>query len=80
MRRFLSGLASSDIQLATIETGDLVRINTLLDTYADAALDFTDAAIVTLAERLNITQVATFDRRDFTLIRPRHCAAFELLP
>jgi hypothetical protein len=25
-------------------------------------------------------RIATFDRRDFTLIRPQHVEAFELLP
>jgi hypothetical protein len=29
---------------------------------------------------LNITQIATIDRRDFSLIRPRHISAFRLLP
>ena len=31
-------------------------------------------------ERLKDPRVATFDRRDFTLVRPRHVDAFELLP
>jgi predicted nucleic acid-binding protein len=36
--------------------------------------------IVAIAERLNITRVLTLDRRDFQLIRPKHCSAFEILP
>lgn len=32
------------------------------------------------AERLNVRQIITTDRRDFSLVRPRHCVAFELLP
>jgi uncharacterized protein len=43
-------------------------------------LDFTDAAIVAIAERSNITRILTLDRRDFTLIRPKHCDYFEILP
>lgn len=37
----------------------------ILEQYADSQLDFTDAALVTIAERLNITRVHTLDRRDF---------------
>ena len=36
--------------------------------------------IMALAERLGITQIATFDRRDFNIDRPRYCESFELLP
>lgn len=48
--------------------------------YADAKLDFVDAIIAAIAERLNITRILTLDQRDFRLIRPRHCEAFEILP
>lgn len=40
-------------------------------------LDFTDAAIVALAERLNTVRVDTFDRRDFSIICPSHCDDFQ---
>jgi hypothetical protein len=33
-----------------------------------------------LAERLNVTRIATLDRRHFTVVRPRHSTAFELVP
>jgi predicted nucleic acid-binding protein len=48
--------------------------------HSDANLDFVDALIVATAERLNITRLLTLDRRDFQLIRPKHCSSFELLP
>jgi len=80
MRRFLAGLVNSDIELVTIDASDLLRIAELLTEYADANLDFTDAALIALAERQGFERIATFDRRDFSLVRPRHCAAFELLP
>jgi predicted nucleic acid-binding protein len=50
------------------------------DTYADLRLGMVDASIVAVAERLGITSVFTINRRDFTVVRPRHIAAFELLP
>ena len=55
----------------------------MLDGYADANIGFIDAAIVAIAaiaERLGATRLLTLDRRDFGIIRPRHVAAFELLP
>jgi hypothetical protein len=33
-----------------------------------------------MAERLNITEICTFDRRDFSMIRPQHVAYFAILP
>lgn len=39
-----------------------------------------DVSVVAIAERLGVTQIATIDRRDFTLIRPQHVSAFILLP
>jgi uncharacterized protein len=61
-------------------TEDLIRVHQLLAQYADNQLDFTDAAIVATAERLNITRVYTLDLRDFSIIRPSHFDYFELLP
>lgn len=51
-----------------------------MSTYAVAKLDFVDCCLTALAERLNITKIRTFDRRDFSMIRPKHAEYFELLP
>jgi predicted nucleic acid-binding protein len=48
--------------------------------YKDAGFDYVDAAIMAISERLNITRVCMFDRRDFPIFRPKHCPALELLP
>lgn len=80
MRRFLSNLAVSDTQLEAVTTTDLERVNEILEQYADSQLDFVDAVIVTIAERLGITCVLTLDRRDFSLVRPKHCDYFKILP
>jgi predicted nucleic acid-binding protein len=39
-----------------------------------------DASVVATAERLGIVEVATLDRRHFSVVRPRHTEAFRLLP
>ncbi|MBH8573616.1 PIN domain-containing protein [Nostocaceae cyanobacterium CENA369] len=80
MRSFLSSLTTSTVQIEPIASADLMRIHQVLEQYADSQLDFTDAAIVAIAERLRVTRLYTLDRRDFSIIRPSHCDYFELLP
>jgi uncharacterized protein len=80
MRQFLANLVASSTQLGSIALTDLERVNQILDQYADSQLDFVDAVIVVIAERTGITRVLTLDRRDFSIVRPRHCDYFELLP
>jgi predicted nucleic acid-binding protein len=59
---------------------DFQEMESVMTRYQDAHLDYTDVAIMVLAERLNVVQIYTFDRRDFMIFRPRHCDAFEMLP
>ena len=80
MRFFVQQLEHSPLQLQAITRADMSRIYELLNQYADMQLDFVDAAVVTLAERLNVRCVLTVDERDFRVIRPRHCDYFEILP
>jgi predicted nucleic acid-binding protein len=60
--------------------GDLARALAIRRQYAAARLDFVDCCIIALAERLKITQVCTFDRRDFAIVTPEHIAPLEMLP
>jgi len=60
--------------------GDWERVAELVDTYADLHLGGVDASLIALAERLDLREIATLDRRHFTVVRPRHIEAFELLP
>ncbi|HKU72837.1 MAG TPA: PIN domain-containing protein [Pyrinomonadaceae bacterium] len=77
---FIASLASTELTLEIPRQGDYSRSAEILRQYSDAKLDFVDTLIVAIAERLNITRVLTLDRRDFQLIRPKHCSAFEILP
>lgn len=70
--------ASFDIQPLTAQ--DSQRMIAIMRQYTSAAFDYTDAAIMALAECLNITQVYTFDHRDFRIFRPDHTPFLELLP
>lgn len=80
MRRFVASMTPDAVQIESVTTEDLIRVHQILEKYADNQLDFTDAAIVAIAERMAITRVYTLDRRDFSIIRPKHCDYFELFP
>lgn len=43
-------------------------------------LGLVDASTVAIAERLDVTTMATLDHRDFPVIRPAHCDVFDLVP
>jgi uncharacterized protein len=59
---------------------DLTRMAELVTTYADMPLGAVDASVVAVAERIAATTIMTLDRRHFSVVRPRHAAAFTLLP
>ncbi|MFZ9736390.1 MAG: type II toxin-antitoxin system VapC family toxin [Prochlorotrichaceae cyanobacterium] len=80
MRNFMVSVTPDAVQVESLTREDLQRIHQILEDYADNQLDFTDAAIVAMAERLAITRVYTLDRRDFSIIRPKHCDYFDLFP
>lgn len=67
-------------QIVGLEAADLVRATELMTRYADAQIGFVDAAIAALAERLGAVRLHTLDRRDFSIVRPRHIDAFEIMP
>lgn len=52
----------------------------LLETYLDLSLGIVDAAVIALAERLQLTEIATLDHRHVAVVRPSHTRAFVLLP
>jgi hypothetical protein len=80
MRQFVHRMKQPAWNFEPLQRSDLAVVANILDKYDDQDLDFVDAAIVAIAERLNITRLLTLDRRHFRLIRPAHCTAFELLP
>jgi predicted nucleic acid-binding protein len=73
-------LQSIAFQLEYLVPEDLQRMTEIMRQYASASFDYADTAIMALSERLNITQIYTFDRRDFSVFRPKHCDYLELLP
>jgi uncharacterized protein len=77
---FLRAVATGDfVPVHLVNTG-YIRMADLVEQYADLPLGTSDASVIALAERLNVTEVATLDRRHFTVVRPRHVKSFTLLP
>lgn len=77
---FLVSLADGDLAVVDLEAADWRRAAELVVRYADLPLGGVDAAVVAVAERLDVSEVATVDRRHFGVVRPRHIDAFALLP
>jgi predicted nucleic acid-binding protein len=75
-----ASITGGQLEVASLDREDWVRIGELVTTYADLRLGGTDASVITLAERLGTTRIATLNHRHFTVVRPRHASAFELLP
>jgi predicted nucleic acid-binding protein len=77
---FLSDVRSGLFTMLETASIDLDRISELVETYSDLPLGTVDASVIALAERLGLSAVATLDHRHFSIVRPRHVPAFELLP
>ena len=77
---YLLSLASGDFTPVDLTRADYLRMSELVEQYADLPLGTTDAAVIALTERMRTPEVATFDLRHFTVVRPRHVGALTLLP
>ncbi|MFE7977449.1 type II toxin-antitoxin system VapC family toxin [Streptomyces shenzhenensis] len=78
---FLDALAAGQLGTVTgVMPDDIERMAHLVRQYASLPLGGTDACVVAIAERWQAKQVATVDRRHFSVVRPQHVDAFELLP
>lgn len=78
--RFLRQLPDTKYRILALETDDILRTAEILNQYADTRVDFVDATIAAVAERLKITRILSLDQRDFRVIRPKHSEYFEILP
>ncbi|MDB9493769.1 PIN domain-containing protein [Spirulina major CS-329] len=78
--QFLRSLDKSRFQVISLTWPDTQRVAQILEMYQDSQIDFVDACVMAIAERLNLQTVLTLDRRDFSIFRPQHCQAFNLLP
>jgi hypothetical protein len=78
--RFLGDFATGNLIAEPVAAADWLRIAELVGAYRDLPLGAVDASVIAATERLDVHEVATLDRRHFTVVRPVHVAAFALLP
>jgi len=76
----LADLADGHFAVEPVQPADWSRIAHLVARYRDFPLGTVDASVVACAERLGARTIATLDRRHFSVVRPAHVDAFELLP
>jgi predicted nucleic acid-binding protein len=77
---FLRSFGRREMTLAPLTIEDTDRMAELVETYDSLGLGGVDAAVIAIAERLNVATIATLNRRDFTVVRPRHVKALTLIP
>ncbi|MET0050587.1 MAG: PIN domain-containing protein [Candidatus Thiodiazotropha sp.] len=72
---FLGWVEAGAVTVESISTEDFHRIRELIIKYSDLPMDFADACLVFLAEKLNVNRVATIDR-DFDVYRIKGRGSF----
>ncbi len=77
---FMKEFPAANLPLVGLDVVDVARAGEIMNQYATAEFDLVDCCIMAMAERLNITTILTFDRRDFSIFRPAHCDYFDLAP
>jgi len=77
---FLDSIAAGELELLDLTSADVARMADLVRRYRDFPLGAVDAAVIAVAERLDIVLVATLDRRHFLAVVPAHAEAFDLSP
>ena len=77
-RSAIEFVGAGAIEVPDLEAGDLARAAALMKKYEDLPMDFADATLVVLAERLRTPWIFTLDR-DFSVYRIGR-KAFHILP
>jgi len=77
---FIEDVGRGAYRLHQLDERDLARAAELERAYEQLDLGLVDAAVIASCERLSETKLATLDRRDFGVVRPRHCERLTLLP
>jgi predicted nucleic acid-binding protein len=72
---FLGWVGRGAVTLVSLEVVDFDRILQLMDKYDDLPIDFADASLVAICERLEIRDIASVDR-DFGIYRYRNRQPF----
>ncbi|GGT61228.1 hypothetical protein GCM10014713_63380 [Streptomyces purpureus] len=77
---FLRDVADGVYELVPVTSSEVSRAADLVEQYASLPLGAADAFVVAVAEKHRAVNIATLDRRHFSVVRPSHLPAFTLLP
>lgn len=77
--RFLGDLAAGNLIIEPVAAPDWMRIVELVVQYRDLPLGTVDASVITAAERRGVRDVATIDRRHFSVVQTK-LGTLNLLP
>lgn len=72
-------ILEGSLRVESLTAEDWTRARALVDQYRDLPPGGTDASLVAIAERLRVARLATVDRTHFTVVRPNHVEAFDLV-
>ena len=78
--RLLDWVTASSRKLLDLPARAYPEVGAILDRYAKLDPDFTDAAIVWLADETGCRSILTVDERDFGVYRLKRNKRFELVP
>jgi uncharacterized protein len=78
-RGVIEFVGAGAIEVAELTAVDLSRVAALMKKYEDLPMDFADATLVVLAERLRTSWIFTLDRQDFSVYRIGR-KVFNLIP
>jgi uncharacterized protein len=78
--QLVTSLADGTFRPIELTRADYRRAAELIVAYQSLPLGTTDATVIAVCERLDLSEVATLDRRHFGVVRPRHVDALTLLP
>ena len=77
--RFLGDLAAGNLIFEAVAASDWMRIAELVVQYRDLPLGTVDASVIAAAERLGVSDIATIDRRHFSVVQSK-IGTLSLLP
>lgn len=75
----LSWISHGGIEVIEIPIDNYLEIGAYIKKYADQDIDFTDAALVWLANQTGCKKILTVDEKDFNIYRLEDGSRFELL-
>ena len=76
----LDFVLKSVLEIVPSSTDSLKKAKNLMKKYADLPMDFADATVVCLATETGMQNIATFDKKDFSIYKLPKNKSFTIMP